>query len=429
MNISNNTLYYEHDDRTPLTRLSIIFSGAGEQKEKEETAGLANIVAKLLLRGTASYSREEIELKFDLLGATVSAMASENDFVIRVLCFSRNLSQVTQLLYHIIEHADFPQSELEIAFKEEKAKFASTLQSNEEVLRYAHRYVLFGKKYHGKIGSKLALANIDRKLVTEFYRNVAAASVVYCTAVSDLSESELQNCLTPFLYGRGKNGFVLEPEAAYRIPERKEVVIVDSPNAPNDRLLWSHIGIGAMDPRRFSLALVLDALGSFEGFLFDQLRNKNGWCYGMYAYQVPPTERKSLIAYYSDPADTTSAMLIPKLLELLETFYTAEDFLSRLSERNSSFKNRFAYQQDLNYKINSRINRDKYGVPILNQEEYFAEIDAATIEFSLRTIKEIFTLRKLMMVFYGDSKRITSIVSAIDPSIPISTFDKSELIA
>ncbi|MFA6541755.1 MAG: insulinase family protein [Bacteroidota bacterium] len=429
MGITNNAIYYERDERTPVTKLSIIFSGAGEQKETEETAGLANITSKLLFRGTKQFTRDQIEKQFDLLGASVSAAVSETEFIIRISAFSRNVNEVLHLVFRMLREADFPESEIEIIKKQEQSRMRSTLQNNEDVLRYAHRFILFNRKRIGKIGSAASLNNITREKIQKYYQQSVSADTVYVTAVSDLTETTLCEYLNPFLQNRLRNGFTLGPETPYRQSTGREIFIAESTGAPNDRLLWSHQGIEGNDPRRFALSMVLDALGSFEGYLFDELRNKNGWCYGVYAYLFPPTMRKSLIGYYSDPSNSTSQFLIPKLMELIETFQHSSEYLHRLRERKASFKNRYSYQLDINYKLTSRINRDKYGFQILDRNEYFNEIDSVTETMAAETIRQVFDLHNMTMIFYGDSHRISSIISKIDPAIPITVFDKSDLIS
>jgi zinc protease len=427
--IENNMLYYEHDPRTPVTKLTIVYVGAGEQKESAERIGLASITAKLLFKGTSRYTLDEFQTTCDLLGITISAYANETDFVIKLSFLSRNIEETISLVHHVIQDAGFTKEQLQLVKKQEQNRLESILQSDDEVLQMANKYFLFDKSFRGKVGSKASLEKISREDIVEYFKNVKTAKEMYFSVVSDLNEIEIRKSLDGIKDGRITTGFILGPEKEYRTGRGKEAFIVDSPNAPNDRLLWSHKGIDAANHRRFALSLILDALGSFEGFLFDQLRNKNGWCYGIYAYQFPPSNRKGLIGYYSDPSNSTSKLLIPKLLELMKSFRNHDDFLIRLDERSMTFKNRYAYQQDLNYKIASRINRDRNGIPILTKEEYFAEIDSVTRTTALQVITDIFNNSDLTMVFYGDARRISSILASTDPSISVEIHDKSELIA
>lgn len=427
-NIKNHQLYYQQDLRVPMTNITLTFHGGGSGQEPLHLYGLAHITAKMLFRGTPTMTREEISKKFELLGAAIEAHDSETDFFILISCFTKNLDTVLRLLAGILDTANFPQHELDILKKQELNGMEADLQDPEEVLSAAHEYVLFGMDSLGKLGSRQAINRITREDIKKFYESVRATQVLYLTAISDLPKEKLEEQLSLLIHNRPTNGFMLKPEARYHNASGYEAIIVNSSEATNDRLMWSHRGIGATDERRFDLSLVIDALGSFEGFLFDQLRNKNGWCYGAYAFAMQATTRPGRIAYYADPTSETSTMLIPEMLRLLHLFPDEKDFQERFAERNTTFKNRYAYQLDLKKKLSNEINRDRYGIPILDKEQYYQQIDAVTLSTAKKTIGEVFDPKNMTMVFYGDAARLKTILAKLDPSVNITLLEKDILI-
>ena len=279
------------------------------------------------------------------------------------------------------------------------------------------------------MGSKNGIADIVREDVVQFFSNVRAAAVLYFTSTSDLTNDEIGEQTRRFTAGRNMKGFELKPEVSFKEVNGRNAFIVQSPNAKNDRLLWTQKGIGATDDRRFDLNLIIDALGSFEGFLFDELRNKKGWCYGAYAFVVPATTRPGRIGAYADPSLETSKDLIPELLRLLRVFPEEKGFRERLGQRNATFKNRFAYQLDLRFRLSSRVSRDRYGIPILEKEAYNSRIDAVTETSAKKVVDEVFDDRNLCMVFYGDAERIQRILTGCDSSVRCTVMEKEVLIA
>src|SRR5262249_8427896 len=105
-----------------------------------------------------------------------------------------------------------------------------------------------------------------------------------------------------------------------------------------------------------------------------------------------------------------------------------EDFRKRLSERNATFKNRYAYQLDMKKKLSNELNRDRYGIPILNREEYGKRIDEVNEATARTTIDEVFDLRNMTMVFYGDADRLRKIVAKLDPAREPTVLEKEVLI-
>ena len=408
--IKNNQLFYQQDRRVPLTNLTIVFEGAGEQQESEELANLARITAKMLFRGTEKLSRLEIAQKFELMGVDISAHVSETNFTISISLFTRNLNEALSFIKEIILDASFPESEIELLKIQMKNKLEASLQDSETVLSAAHKFVIYNGKRFGKIGSIKSLEAIKRNDLINYFNKVKSAQKIYFTAISDLSNSEILQQLQIFILDRKMDGFALLPDEKFQIFNNPTVYIFDSPNSSNDRLMWSHEGINIFDERRFAINLILDALGSFEGFLFERLRNQKGWCYGAYAFNIAGTINNGKIGYYADPSSETSKDLIPELFLLLRMFQNENDFIEKLKLRNNTFKNRYAYQLDLKYKLMREILFCKYGIPILSKEEYFAKIDEVTFEKANQVISEIFDLNKLLMIFYGDANRITKIV-------------------
>ncbi len=426
--VVNHHLYYQQDLRVPMTSLSLVFHGGGIQQEAEAKAGLARMTAKMLFRGTAAMSREEISKKFELLGADVNAAVSETDFAVNISCFTKNLDEVLVLVHTVMNEVSFPNDELDLVKKQELNQMEAALQEPERVLNAGNQYVLFNGTRLGKIGSRKGVNAVARNDVVNFFSAVCGTRVLYFTCISDLPQEEISGKLSAFTRNRQTDGFALKPEAPFRESHGLEAYIVDSRDATNDRFIWTQRGISANDDRRFDLQLVVDALGSFEGLLFDVLRNKNGWCYGAYGFIMQPTIRHGRIGFYSDPAATSSEKLIPAMKQLIHDFPEDKEFQERLSHRNAAFKNRYAYQLDLKYKLSSEVNRDRYGVPILDQESYYKRIDAVNLQTAKKTISEVFDPENMTMVFYGDARRITSILKNMDPNAKITLMNKDILV-
>ncbi len=429
MPITNDQLYYEQDLRVPMTQLTLVYHGAGIQQEAQQKTGLARLTAKMLFRGTSALNREAIARKFELLGAEVNANVSETDFIIAISCFTKNLDTVVDLVVSVIREASFPQQELELMIKSELNQLEAALQEPERVLSAANQFVLYDGAGVGRIGSKQGVLAIERGDVVEFFSKVRSASVLYFNSISDVAMNEIEGATRRFSAGRSGGGFELKPEVRFREVRGRNAFVVHSPQAKNDRLIWTQEGIAATDDRRFDLSLIIDALGSFEGFLFDELRNKRGWCYGAYAFAVPATSRPGRIGVYADPSHETSKDLIPEMLRLYRVFPHEQEFQDRLVQRNTTFKNRYSYQLDLKFRLASRVSRDRYGIPILERDAYNSRIDAVTDISTQRVIDELFDDRNLCMVFYGDAERIRKILADCDSSIQVTVMEKERLIA
>ena len=181
--------------------------------------------------------------------------------------FLAHYRKVLSLLFKIVIDANFPQDEISLVKTELLSKIEAALQEPDGVLRAGHQYILYNQKRIGKIGSSSAIKKITRENISQYFEKVRSCSVLYITAISDLSFEQIQKEVIEFTNSRKTNGFVLKDEVGFVSTKKPTVYIFDSPQSTNDRLIWSHEGIVINDERRFAMNLILDALGSFEGFL------------------------------------------------------------------------------------------------------------------------------------------------------------------
>jgi hypothetical protein len=116
------------------------------------------------------------------------------------------------------------------------------------------------------------------------------------------------------------------------------------------------------------------------------------------------------------------------MLKIIQTFPGDAKFQQALVQRNAAFKNRYAYQLDPRFKLASEVNRDRYGIPLLTREEYYAKIDGVSLATARKMISEVFDAKNMFMVFYGDVERIKQILQKTDPSIKITVMEKEVLV-
>ncbi|MBN2208238.1 MAG: insulinase family protein [Candidatus Coatesbacteria bacterium] len=95
---------------TATVSIDAYFTG-GTRYEKPETNGVANLMARLLLRGTKSKSAEEIAFAVDQMGARVSASSDMNTFHVSLEVLGEDLEQGLELMADIILHPKFDEEE------------------------------------------------------------------------------------------------------------------------------------------------------------------------------------------------------------------------------------------------------------------------------------------------------------------------------
>ena len=105
------TLLLKRNPALPIVAMQAYFKG-GVRVETTDTNGLSLLTANLLLKGTTSYSAEEIAAIFDARGATVAAESGSNSFFVKATCLREDFDELFQVYADIILHPSFPDDEL-----------------------------------------------------------------------------------------------------------------------------------------------------------------------------------------------------------------------------------------------------------------------------------------------------------------------------
>src|SRR5439155_3930733 len=132
----------EHHEQ-PVVSVSLSFRAGGiyDPPGKE---GLAELVAELLTKGTASRSAEQLAATIEGVGGSLSASASEDFLTVSADALSDQLALAFDLLGDVTQHAAFPESELALARTRALSALALSLSQPASV---AAR--IFGKEIYG----------------------------------------------------------------------------------------------------------------------------------------------------------------------------------------------------------------------------------------------------------------------------------------
>ena len=86
---------------------------AGAVHDPPEKAGLAQLVAGLLTRGTAAYSAQELAVITDAQGMSLRVDADRETAVASLKCLPEDLAQGLELLAEVVRRPTFPADEME----------------------------------------------------------------------------------------------------------------------------------------------------------------------------------------------------------------------------------------------------------------------------------------------------------------------------
>jgi predicted Zn-dependent peptidase len=265
-----------------VIKLELIFN-AGRWHEKEKL--IARITSQLLKAGSHQHNAEQLANFFEYYGASLNISDGFNTVNIQVYCLAKHLKVLLPMLQELLAEPAFPEKELTKLLKRNRQNLKVQLQKNDVVAYRLFTEELFGAEHpYGYNSSEdsfntVSIENIQRHFKENYTANNCTIFISgkISTTIIELLEQHFGTLPSATIIEAPK--WALAPTS---FPKKiHQVLSKDSSQAS--------IRIGRRTfPREhpdcdafYMLNMVLG--GYFGARLMQNLREKNGFTYGVYA--------------------------------------------------------------------------------------------------------------------------------------------------
>ncbi len=322
---------FESENKLPLVYLSIALKTGAVADPKDKT-GLSQFTGELLLRGSKSKTRKQINQKLDEMGASLGFDTRSEMMILRGVVLSDQISAFLDLITEILTQPRFDQKEINKLKKETLSKILAS-EGDDMQLAYLHfQKHLFGDHPYAKPidGLKNHVSSFTKKDIKNQYKRLFLAEGMLIVGSGD-AESKLIKTF-------GKNlkkklpGKALYPKirAPKRLTERK-VILIDKPNRTQAQVMVGKIGVKLQHPNYFALNLVNHTFGGggFTTRMFKQIRKEKGWSYSAYSYFKFGTEPRFWLSHFfpkNQDLEVSLSYFLKMLNDLEESGITAQEY-------------------------------------------------------------------------------------------------------
>src|SRR6185436_10044960 len=145
---------------------------AGSVRDPAGAAGLANLTAELLTRGTTRRTASEIDRAIEFVGGTLGTDAGRDAVTVGLAVLRRDLTLGLDLLAEMLREPAFPEDEWRRTVGEIQAAIRRADESPESVAGRELAPLLFpGHPYaHPVLGTAESVATLTRERVLAFHR-------------------------------------------------------------------------------------------------------------------------------------------------------------------------------------------------------------------------------------------------------------------
>jgi zinc protease len=290
------TLLIQREGSVPLFAIRAAFPG-GLRHEREVQGGLGSLLSRLLTKGAAGRSAQEVARAVDGMAGAIGGTFGRNSFGLRGDFLSRHFEPAVELFLDCLLQPDLTPEELE----KERA-----LQLQEIATRDDHptslAFELFARTLYRVHPYRLSLSgeaesvrSLGRTDLTEAFARLGAGSPVF-SVCGDVDPDQLLRLMAARWPGAGGDGPPPPDPPAEPAPEepRRAEIFLEKAQA---HLIVGFLGLGLLDPRRDSLEVLSAVLSGQGGRLFVSLRDQQSLAYSVSGNAVEGVDRGYFAVY------------------------------------------------------------------------------------------------------------------------------------
>jgi len=272
---------------SPLVGVAIQFDAGGLREGKNE-AGVANLTASMLMKGTEGKSADEIAKAFEAMGTQVSFTAMKSYTNLKMQLLTEKFIPSLELALEILTKASFPDAE----FKKEQAKALEMIKAEEDDLfqfTYTNTLSALYPDYqlgYSTLGTVKDVKNMKRSDLTQFFKKHYVGSGMTVAIVGDFFISEMKDKLIK-MFSEIPQGNIPEFKERNFPQIEKPTEVLGKKNREQVQVMVATRTFPRSDPKTPPMDILKNILsGSMSSRLFVNLRQKQSLAYTVFCYNV-----------------------------------------------------------------------------------------------------------------------------------------------
>lgn len=346
--LKNGVTVYGIDNREiPLITFDITIPG-GHSYDPIEKAGVANLMAQLMMQGTAKRTPAELEEAIGLLGSSIFIQCGAEEIRLSANCLARNFDQTFALAKEMLLEPRWDATEYERLKKALETNLKGSDANAQAIAGRAFSRLLYGPKHIFGIpvsGTAKTAANItlgDLKAYYQSYIKPNNAAMHIAGAIDKNTALKTAASLETVWTERPLS---VPTIAAVQPASPGNVYFIDFPEAKQSVIYVGRLALNANDPNSSKLEFANEILGGgSSGRLFQTLRVDKGYTYGAYSF----VSKSKDIAPFAVSTSVRSNATLPSL-QIIESML--KEYGEKFSDQEVSVtKNKILKSNTLAYE-------------------------------------------------------------------------------
>jgi len=392
-----------------------------------DKAGVQSLTGALLGKETQQSTKDEFAEKVDFLGASVSVTPNGGFGY----CLAKYQENVFSLFAEAAFQTKFTQEELEFEKEQLIEGIKSGKNSAAAIAGNVRGAVFYGKNHAaGEIVTEETVNNVTLEDVKQFYNERFKPSNGYMLFTGDITVKEVKTLLKKYMKN-WESGAVAIPEyPAFEDVSTTEINFVDVPNAVQTELAVMGVSSLKMTDKDYHASLVANYIlgGAFGSYLNMNLREKNGYTYGVRSSLGTARWYNSSFGVTTKVRNTVTDSAVVEILKEIKRIKAEPVDVDLLVNAKAKFLGNFILQsEDKTVAARRALSIKTNKLPEDFYKNYIANIDAVTIEDVQRVAIKYFSDENVRIVLVGKGSDVVENLEKIEwngKKLPIKFFDK-----
>ncbi|HEY9401164.1 MAG TPA: pitrilysin family protein [Pyrinomonadaceae bacterium] len=269
----------------PLVSAALMIRNGGEV-DPPQLAGLADMTASLLTKGTQTRTAPQIAEAIEALGGSIESGARWDASTANVGVMSSRINNAMEILADVVRRPTFKDEEIERLRAQYLDDLTVALGQPGSIARYVASRVVFGDAPYGHplSGTPESIAKIKRDDIARMHATYYRPDNAILVIGGDIAAADAFKTAERF-FGDWQKPTAPLPAASAKAnaataAAQPRIVVVDKPDAGQAAVLVARTGIRRTDPEFFRGIVANSVLSGYSGRLNQEIRIKRGLSYG-----------------------------------------------------------------------------------------------------------------------------------------------------
>ncbi|MGN6517259.1 MAG: M16 family metallopeptidase [Rhizomicrobium sp.] len=305
-----------------------VWVNTGGRNETRPVMGVSHMLEHMAFKGTERRSARAIAEEIEAVGGYLNAYTSREQTAFHARVLKADVALGVDILSDILIHPTFEQGELERERQVVLQELGQSRDTPDDIIFDHLQAAVYPDQPMGWpiLGEEQTVSHFSREQLSDYMSaNYRAGSMIL--AVSGAVDHDVLVTMAEEKFSALKPGAAAEPQAAV-FGGRDMRVTEDLEQA---HLAYAFPGVSSSDPDCYAAQTYVMALGGgMSSRLFQEVREKRGLCYSVYAFSQPAAD-SGMIGIYAgtgaNEAEEISAVIAGEMAALATT--AAEEEVAR----------------------------------------------------------------------------------------------------